>query len=1305
MPTDLFLNVPAVILGLLCLFETAALALLFRACRKWRRKAAEDAENSAFYREVLDNLPGFVFIKDADNDFRYLYMNRNCEQLPLQKTTGCLDDGILFAGEAEDIRALDAEVARTGNENIDFRVMQMLDGRKIEMKVWKRRLIRNSSRLLIGISSDITHERELERKLADKVRQLDDSMQDEQSINRCLSMLVTTDDFDSCVHFILDELGSHSGAERSIIYLFNKERREVKRAHEWRQENLPVWPSQFEPFGEEEFDRFLRILKEQREIVILDPAQPPKGLESFAERALRLGVRSVMISGIRLKNELTGVICLYHMDEAHLFSDADRHRLHNACNLYALLMERKLRLREIQESTSLKEQIFASIAMPVVMFDLDYNIVMVNPTACEALKLPESKVIGRKCYEMLCSCDAPPAWCPLKRVTGEKQAVSIDFAGHGRQYLVTVQPVFDSDGNMIYAVETAVDIADQREQEQQLKVKNLQLNRVAELARITYFVSYGELEVKIIGGNRDIGFSWLEDESVNLLQWVIPEDRPEMERQHDQMISGQIKYAELVCRSDASGMRRTFRLLVTRDSNSRHYFGFIQDITADIALTNERRELVRTLECYVENERVMNSCLSQIMLEEDFDRNVGSILRIIATQLNCDRAYLGTYDEFGRKFEITHEWYGKEVSALREHADSGLTAQSLQWYNRFQCDELLVIPDTGDLEFADRLREIDCRTLACTPVWLGNELYGILGIGFRNEKREFSAQEKNILRSTAQILALAQTRQRQCETVRALHLQSQLIINAIPIPVLLFSPDAQLLRGNPAAGDLCGRNVEAMLRSPCYKNLCGSEKPPENCPVRKAIRLGKACSSRLSMHQRECLVAATPVRNQTGAVTHVLETIIDLTEIHEGKRKLEEAVRAADTANTAKSSFIAAISHEMRTPLGSVIGFSELLQNDRLSRQEQLEYIKAINQAGSALLALINDVIDLSRLESGQLEVVPRWEDIKSLLQDVGKAFRQTVPEKEPELVLDFPPDLPQIQLDGALLRQILLKMLANAAKFAEQDKITLEVRFRPGSNRRGDLAIQLRDASGGIPSKGFAKLIPSGGKARIADNAKTFPFFSLELSICQKLLKLMGGTIHTVSESGCDGRFTVDLRELPYRDADTESVPAVHSQKPSVFPEPGLPAAIPDEPDSQLSILVVDDVPMNLKVLSAILRKLKARPITARSGAEALELLKKAQADLVLTDLWMPGMNGDELAAAIHKLDGMANLTVYAVTADMDAKNHFDQKEFSDILLKPVTLDGLQKLLNRNCRRAETSPEAEREVPENERRIPDACV
>ena len=1281
MTTDLSWNGWVFLLSFFVLAEAAALVLLVLRCRKWKRLAAANAENSTFYRAVLDDLPGYVFIKDADDNFRYLYMNRNCEQLPVQEATGNLDDDILFAGEAADIRALDAEVIRSGRESIDFRVMRTRDGRKIEMKIWKRLLIRNGSRLLIGISSDITCERELKRQLAEQFRELDASLQDEQSINRCLSLLATTDDFDSCAQFILEELGNRSGADRSVAYLFDRERREVKRAHEWRRENLPVWPSRVEVFGGEKFDYFRRELQERREIVVGGAMPPPAGLEFLAERLLRLGVHSIMIAGIWLKNELTGVICLYHMDEAHPFVGADRHRLRNACNLYALLMERELRLQEIQESSSLKEQIFANIAMPVVMFDLNYNIVMVNPTACDALKRPEAEVVGRKCYEMLCDCAAPPQWCPLKRVAEEKQAVSIDFAGHGRQYLVTVQPVFGRDGRMIYGLETAVDIFEQWRQKQELTIKNLQLNRVAELARITYFIGDGELEVRIIGGNRDIGFSGFEEAPVNLLLWTIPEDRPELQRQRDLIVSGRQDYAELVCRSDSSGMRRTFRLLVARDCDSGCHFGFIQDITADIALENEHKELIRSLEGYVENERVMNSCLSQIMLEEDFDRNVGSILRIIAAQLGGDRAWLGTFDEFGRKFAITHEWFDQAFSALLGQVDSGLTAQFLQWYGRFQCDGLLMVSDTEDREFGDRLRSIGCRTLIGAPIWLGNELYGILCIGFRREGRAFSAQEKNILRSTAQILALAQTRQRQCETVRTLHLQSQLIINAIPIPVLLFSADGQLLCCNPAAGDLCGRSVETMQRMPCFKNLCCCEKVPDYCPVWNAIRSGKPCSSRLSLHQRECLMAATPVRGRNGEITHVLETVIDLTEIHEGRRKLEEAVRAADTANTAKSSFLAAISHEMRTPLSSVIGFSELLRNDQLPRAEQLEYIESIHLAGNVLLAQINDVIDLSKLEAGQLEIVPQWLDLAALLREVEAAVRRVFQAKELEFVLDFPPDLPQMQLDGRRLRQILLKLLGNAVKSMKPGKVTLEVRFRPGSDRHGDLFIRLQDTFAGIPAEELEKIFqPYNSRLDAARNSSTLFAFELGLPICRKLLNLMGGSIRAESEAGRGGRFIVELPGLPYRSAAAASLPAVPAAQPV---DDRLPAA---DSEPQLRILVVDDVPMNLKVLSAILRKLKARPIVAQSGSEALELLKKIQADLVLTDLWMPGMNGDELAAAIHRLDGMANMTIYAVTADMEARSHFDGKDFHDILLKPITLDGLQKLLER-VRRSDDPP------------------
>lgn len=1222
---------------------------------RWKRALADKAAECAFYRDVLDHLPGYVFVKDADHRFCYRYANWDAESADVKKLD--TTDEILFEQEADAIRRQDVEIIRTGSSSVSLKQLHLSGGRKIDVKVWKKLYRRsNGSQLIIGIGTDITNERELENKLAANIRELDSAMLNEQSINRCLTQLASNNDFRSCVQFCLGELGARAGADRCAIFRYEEESGKVSKSEEWCRLGASDRRHLPERLDEDRFGSFLKELRGHRDVMIPDVAAPPAGMEPIAGLLADFGVRAAMISGFWINGRLAGAAVFYFSGSPHSFTEADLYRLHNVCNLYVLSVERVSRMEEIVENRTLKEQIFSSIALPVVLFDLDFNIVMANPSACETTKSTEKELLGKKCYNALCNCDAPPDWCPMKKVVQEKRSISIDFAGHGRQYLLTLQPIYDHTGKMVYVVETAVDVTEQKVQAEQLAAKSLLLSRVAEVSRITYFIREDDYDVRLIGGSTDIGVSKIGSDPINLWLWAIPEDRPEMARQRKLLESGQSS-VEFVCRSDASGGRRSFRLVVIRGENDSH-LGIIQDITDSVNLENQHNALIGKLENYVENERITNSCLSQIMLDDDFDRNVEGILRIIGTQMKGCRVFFGIYDEFGRTFEISHEWCGRDVAPLREKPGENLIGQYLEWYDRFMHGEMMAVPDVGNSPYAEALASSGCRRLISVPIRVGDELSGVLCVGFIYESSEFSVQERNILRSSAQILALACIRQRQRQTKETQLILGQIVMNAIPIPVVLFSAEGQMICCSPAAAALGKTPIDVMLRRPCYESLCGNAGIPDCCPIQKTLRTKEPYSCKLRLHGHDCLVTATPVRNRVGTITHVLETLVDLTEIEENRRKLEAAEKAVDSAKTDKASLIAAISHEMRSPLNSVIGFSELLRNEKLPPEELREYAESINRSGNALLTLLNDILDFSRLEAGLSVIEEKYIDLEPLLRETQSVFHCVFRKKELGFSLNLPLGLPQLKLDGMRLRQILLNLLGNAVNFSTHGEITLTVRFRPQDDKTGDLTIQVKDT--GLPRESVNALFDEKNE----EPNILFKSLGLGLVISRKLIAAMGGTVQVEGEAGQEG-LVLDLPEIAYRQETAAPLPA------------GSEAAPSGHETLPLRILVVDDVPMNLKVLAAILRKLGELPFVAHSGPEALEILKKEKIDLVLTDIWMPGMNGDELAAAIHSLNGMANLTIYAVTADMEAKSHCAEDVFCDILHKPVTLDGLRKLLN----------------------------
>lgn len=1105
----------------------------------------------------------------------------------------------------------------------------------------------------------------LARELEENVRRLDAHIRDEQSLNRCLEAVSRMEEFESAVHFFLRELGEKAGADRCCIFLFRREPAVFNNTYEWIREGLSSLREQLLELDLGRYGEFHELLEENREVAIPDTSRPQPGLEELAELASSLGIRSVLVSGIRREERLVGFAVLDFIRDCHEFSEADYRRIHNACNFYLLAFERERRLKEIRNSVMLQKQIFDNIMTPVVLFDLRHTIIAANPAACETSGRMEQELVGQKCYRALCGFAAPPAWCPMRRTVGERKTVRIEYEGHGREYIVTTQPVFDGDGKLIYVLETAHDISTQKQQARQLATRNLLLNQAADLARITYFSGNASTEVRMLGGGALAGLTAEDGRNRTLLEWVIPEDREELLRLYRQLENGECEVVETVCRSEAGGERRSYRLVVMRDRQSPGlYIGVLQDISASLEMENERQKLIRTLNNYVENERIINACLSQIVLEEDFDRNVDEILKVIATQLDSDRVYFGVFEELGQTYQFSHEWLNEGVASLKTIRDCRFYEQFLRWYDRFRNDELLVIADIRNSEYAEVLREPGCRTLICAPVLVNRKLYGILGVGFIRERRNVTALDENIMRSAARIIALSREHQLQREALDALDRQNRIVLDTMPIPVCLFDGEGKLLRGNPAVAALAGKSSEELLEKPCHETLCRSEAFADFCPVRNVLRSGNSCSCEINTNGHECLVTATPIRDRYGRITHVVESAIDLTEINEGKRKLEVAMHAAQAADRAKSYFLATMSHELRTPLNAVIGFSELLKSADLDGREREDALDAIHSAGTSLLELVNDVLDLSKLEAEKMDIIPEFLDLAEFLDGIGRIFIPAARSKNLTFRLELSPGLPGlVKFDRKRLRQVIVNILGNAFKFTRSGGVTLFADFTVAGPGRGNLRLAVRDTGPGMSPHEVRELFVPFKQHRSRDAEGT----GLGLVISQRLVERMGGSIEVESEVGRGTVFSIHLKGMEFTKRGPEPVPG-------------------EEPKSVAPVccsgraLLVDDVAMNLKILGAMLKRLGVEYVSADSGAAALEILKREQPGVILTDLWMPGMSGIELVEHLTEDPRWKQIPVIAVTADVQIAAE-KRALFTDLLLKPITLDSLREVLGRTLR------------------------
>ena len=374
----------------------------------------------------------------------------------------------------------------------------------------------------------------------------------------------------------------------------------------------------------------------------------------------------------------------------------------------------------------------------------------------------------------------------------------------------------------------------------------------------------------------------------------------------------------------------------------------------------------------------------------------------------------------------------------------------------------------------------------------------------------------------------------------------------------------------------------------------------------------------------------------------------------------EAQLKAERATAQAKSLFFSTVSHDIRTPLNAIVGFSELLECGEPDEAERTRWISSIRASSKVLARLVDDILDLSKLASGKLEIIEETTDIPALVREVVAACE--IDRKRKPLAIQVEIDeMPQVRVDPQRIRQILFNLLSNAYKYTDRGMVTIRARWEDG----GTLTLSVADTGRGISRENIVRVLQPF--VQLVDRNHR-DGTGLGLPICQKLATLMGGELTVASEVGAGSTFTVTLRNV--QAVETPCDGSKCAGQPEDAGQPG---------NSPARVLVVDDSSFNREVLKIMLRKCGVTDVAmAQDGREALAMLRNGpDFNLVLTDLWMPEMDGRELLCAIRADARLSRLPVYLVTADVEARNQTESDAFTDVLLKPVTLEKLQSLLS----------------------------
>ncbi len=425
-----------------------------------------------------------------------------------------------------------------------------------------------------------------------------------------------------------------------------------------------------------------------------------------------------------------------------------------------------------------------------------------------------------------------------------------------------------------------------------------------------------------------------------------------------------------------------------------------------------------------------------------------------------------------------------------------------------------------------------------------------------------------------------------------------------------------------------------------------------------AINLGYSCDRHL----------------HAGEFSHLRRLAEVLGSAIERQHSHVELLRALDEAKGAerlKSTFLATMSHEIRTPLNAVIGFAEFIRDGGGTEKERLSYVDGIIKSSNALLALINDILDLSKLEAGRMTMRGGKCNLTTLFDEMSSMFRFRTSEKGVKLRYEITPDFPTLSLREERVRQIMLNLIGNAVKFTPEGEICYSAEYTAGT-----LVIMVRDTGIGISESKYESIFDPFDQDGGVRGGKVYAGTGLGLPICRHLVESAGGTITVESKVDGGTVFTVTIPGVE----EVEEV--VVSAEPSAA-ENAQPAESRGAAPSR--IYLVDDVPMNLMILAKHVQKQgidKDCICDFHSAYDALSAMREDVAAglpperaVVFTDMWMPTMSGEALARAIRTDPALTKMKIVAVTADADSSTSFNVSLFDHFLTKPLTGDKVSGL------------------------------
>ncbi len=567
---------------------------------------------------------------------------------------------------------------------------------------------------------------------------------------------------------------------------------------------------------------------------------------------------------------------------------------------------------------------------------------------------------------------------------------------------------------------------------------------------------------------------------------------------------------------------------------------------------------------------------------------------------------------------------------------------------------------TGD----EYIIEMKPAAILCIPIIRQNNLIGVLYLENNNIKGTFTPDRIKVLQIFASQAAIS------IENSRLYRKYVSIFENSTE-GIFQLKKDGRLLTVNSAFVNILGySSVDELLKSSYsimeyhfvdmkkykeFQTIMGEYGRVKNFEYKAYKKNGDILWLSVNAHK---------IQDEYEHVLYYEGLLEDVTE----KKHAEElrlAKDAAEAATKAKSTFLANMSHEIRTPMNAILGFTELLEG-KIKDEQQKQYLSAISSSGKTLLSLINDILDLSKIEAGKLEINYKPVNIHAVFNEIKHIFSQKINEKELELIIEFKTDIPEyLLLDEVRIRQILFNLLGNAIKFTDRGGlIKLSVAKEYREEDKFDLIFSVSDTGRGIePDQ--KELVFQAFRQQEGQSQIKYGGTGLGLTITKRLVEMMNGKITLESEVGKGSTFSVMLKDVLQADKFDEYDIQTGENIDDIIFEPA-------------NVLIVDDIESNRNLLKGYLSFSPLNILEAENGREGIEFTKKYKPDIIIMDIKMPVMNGLEATRILKDDEYLKDIPVIILTASAmkDFENNIIKSGCNECLYKPLSRKKLLETL-----------------------------